>query len=104
MLPPGIPLSYIINIHLYPKHGRAYATPRMIYIRDPKQITAKTGTSVRINCFKLSPFPHFVSRKPQYKDIYWRTIEMPQRARAFQVNCCLKVHNAHLKLLSPISG
>ena len=24
---------------------------------------------------------------------------MPQRARTFQVNCCLKVHNAHLKLL-----
>ena len=36
-----------------------------------------------------------VSRKPQYKDVYRRTIEMPQRARAFQVNCCLKVHNAH---------
>ena len=28
---------------------------------------------------------------------------MSQRARIFQVNCCLKVHNAHLKLLSPIS-
>ena len=27
---------------------------------------------------------------------------MPQRARIFKVNCCLKVHNAHLKLLSPI--
>ena len=45
-----------------------------------------------------------VSRKSQYKDVYRRTIEMPQRARTFQVNCCLKVHNAHLKLLSPISG
>ena len=22
---------------------------------------------------------------------------MPQRAHTFQVNCCLKVHNAHLK-------
>ena len=31
-------------------------------------------------------------------------IEMPQRARTLKVNCCLKVHNAHLKLLSPISG
>ena len=29
---------------------------------------------------------------------------MPQRARTFKVDCCLKVHNAHLKLLSPISG
>ena len=46
----------------------------------------------------------FISRKPQYKEVYRRTIEMPQCARTFQVNCCLKVHNAHLKLLSPISG
>ena len=29
---------------------------------------------------------------------------MPQCAHTFQVNCCLKVHNAHRKLLSPISG
>ena len=29
---------------------------------------------------------------------------MPQRARTFKVNCCLKVHNAHLNLLSPILG
>ena len=27
-----------------------------------------------------------------------------QRARIFMGNCCLKVHNAHLKLASPISG
>ena len=45
-----------------------------------------------------------VSRKPQYKDVYRRTVEMPQCAHTYQVNCCLKVHNAHLKLLSPISG
>ena len=44
------------------------------------------------------------SRKPQEKGVYRRTREMPQRARTFQVNCCLKVHNAHLKLLSSISG
>ena len=43
-----------------------------------------------------------ISRKPQYKDVYRRTIEMPQRTRNFNVNCCLKVHNAHLNLLSPI--
>ena len=29
---------------------------------------------------------------------------MPQHACTFKVNCCLKIHNAHLKLLSPISG
>ena len=36
--------------------------------------------------------------------VYRGTIEMPQRGHTFQVNCCLKVHNAHLKLLSPILG
>ena len=45
-----------------------------------------------------------VSRNPQYKDVYRRTIEMPQRARPFKVNFCLNVHNAHLILLSKISG
>ena len=43
-----------------------------------------------------------LSRKPQYKDVCSRTIEMPQCARIFKVNCCLKVHNAHLQILSPI--
>ena len=36
-----------------------------------------------------------VSRKPQYKDVCRGTIEMPQRVRTFNVNCCLQVHNAH---------
>ena len=45
-----------------------------------------------------------LSRKPQYKDVHRGTIEMPQGAHTFKVNCCLKVHNAHLKLLTPISG
>ena len=44
-----------------------------------------------------------VSRKPQYKDIYRRIIEMPHHAHTFQVNRCLKVHRAHLKLPLPIS-
>ena len=45
--------------------------------------------------------PHFflfsginnVSRKLQYKDVYRRTIEMPQRAHIFKVNYWLKVAN-----------
>ena len=43
-------------------------------------------------------------RLPQYKDVYRRTIEILQRAHIFKVNCCFKVHNANLKLASPISG
>ena len=35
-------------------------------------------------------------------DVYSRTIEIPQRARIFKANCCLKVHNAHLMFASPI--
>ena len=42
--------------------------------------------------------------KPQYKDVYRRTIEMPQRARLLKINWYLKIHYAHQKLLSPISG
>ena len=46
----------------------------------------------------------FVFRKPQYKDVCRRTIEIPQHARLLKVNYCLKVHTAHQKLLLPISG
>ena len=47
---------------------------------------------------------YIVSRKAQYKDVKRRTIEIPQRGRIFMANCCLKVHNAQLKLVSPVSG
>ena len=46
----------------------------------------------------------FVIRKNQYKDVYRRTIEIPQSTHIFKANCCLNVHNVHLKLASPISG
>ena len=39
-----------------------------------------------------------------YKDIHRRTIEIVQRNRTLEDNCCLKVYNAHIKLASPISG
>ena len=45
-----------------------------------------------------------VSLKPQYKDVYERTIEIPQRTRIFKVRHCLKVHSAHLKLALSILG
>ena len=45
-----------------------------------------------------------VSGKPQYKDAYRRTIEILQSAHIFEGNYRLKVHNAHLKLASSISG
>ena len=31
-------------------------------------------------------------------------VEILQRAQIFKANYCLKVHNAHVKLVSPISG
>ena len=33
-----------------------------------------------------------------------RTIEIPKRAHIFKANCCLFIHNAHLKLALPILG
>ena len=45
-----------------------------------------------------------VSRKPPYKDVCRRAIEILQRAHIFKANCYLKVHNAHIKLASPIFG
>ena len=44
-----------------------------------------------------------VSRKLQCKDIC-RTIEVLQCTHIFKAKCCLKVHNALLKLASAISG
>ena len=38
-----------------------------------------------------------------HSTVYRRTIEILQRAHIFKVNCCLKVHNAHLKLASSVS-
>ena len=38
------------------------------------------------------------------KTIYDRTIEIPQRTRIFKADCCLEVHNVHLKLALTISG
>ena len=42
--------------------------------------------------------------KSQHKGVYRRTIEILQRGRIFKANCCLNVHNAHLKIVFPISG
>ena len=52
----------------------------------------------------LYPVSSAYPEKPQYKDVYIWAIEILQRAHIFKANCCLKVHNAHLKLALPISG
>ena len=55
-------------------------------------------------CFEF--YGKFVNvyRKSQYKHVYRRRIEIPQRTHLFETNCWLKVHNAPLKLASSISG
>ena len=45
-----------------------------------------------------------ISRKAQYKDVFRRTIEIPQRARIFKANSYLKAQNAHLKVTIAYSG
>ena len=87
-------IARITNVSL---HEREYSTSLKM------TFSTQSGLNFGVNdSFVLKVVT--ISRKPQYKDVYRRTIEMPQRARTFQVNCCLKVHNAHLKLLSSISG
>ena len=54
--------------------------------------------------FQAKKVKIIVSRKSQYKDVYRRTIEKLQRARILRLKCSLKVHKAHLKLVSQISG
>ena len=39
-----------------------------------------------------------------HEDVNRRTTETPQRTRNFKASHCLKVHNAPLKLPSPILG
>ena len=46
----------------------------------------------------------FVTQKPQHKDVHRRTIDMLQHSGIFEVNYCLKVHDAHLQLALPILG
>ena len=53
---------------------------------------------------KLLVFPLDWQRRRIPKDVCKRTIEILKSARIFKVNCCLKVHNAHLNLVSPIPG
>ena len=43
-----------------------------------------------------------ISRNGQYKDVYKKTIQIPQCTH--KANYCLKVHNVHLKLALPIPG
>ena len=45
-----------------------------------------------------SSLKHFLSKlKVQYKDVCRRTVRIVQRSH-FKVNCCLKLHHAHIKL------
>ena len=50
--------------------------------------------------FKL----HCISLNTQYKDVDTRTVEILQRTRTFNIDCCVKVHNAHFRLALQISG
>ena len=55
-----------------------------------------------MNLLNLLQFK-FMCRNEQYKDVYRWTIEFSQHTHIFKVDCCLKVHNAHLKLVSSVS-
>ena len=66
-------------------HGisKSHFSTRLICPIGLKLILKKPGIATEL-----------ISQKSQYKDIYTGRIEIPQRTHNFQVNCCLKVHNA----------
>ena len=67
-------------------------------------IVEHCGSFVTVHGGSLQNCCRTVFQKSQYKDVQSRTIESLQCACIFKVGCCLKVHNAPLKLASPISG
>ena len=71
------------------------------YVRDLYESFEALGDSGIVMVF---PFLKYVSRNLQYKHVYRRRIEIPQRTHIFPTKCCLEVHNAPLKLVSPLSG
>ena len=62
------------------------------------------AVSKGISMLVVRSFSLFISQNGQYKEVYSRTIEIPQCTRIFKSNCCLKVHNVRLKLALRISG
>ena len=59
---------------------------------------------ITINLLKWQNYHRFVSRQFLKKDVYRRTIEIPQCTSMFKANHCLKVHNVHFKVASSILG
>ena len=77
----------------------------MQYSLDPERVNIRIAlTWNALYILKHVPNTDIVSRKAEYKDVYRRTIEIPQRTLIFKDNCYLNVDNASLKLASSISG
>ena len=66
---------------------------------DNQKTTTNTSSYFRNKCHTSDHIP-----KGTVKDVYRRTIEIRQCTRISKANYGLKVHNAPLKLASPISG
>ena len=94
-LRPTVRLSGRLHSHLLPENKRNISRPSVphliLTIQSPFTVKSKEERFI-------------LSRKPKYKYVYRRTIEILQRARLFKANCCSKVHKAYLKLSLPISG
>ena len=40
---------------------------------------------------------YFISGNGQYKEAYWRTMEIPQRTRSFNSNCRIQIYSVYLQ-------
>ena len=93
---PAFQLGFVYTQRTRTRKGMLKRQPLVHYLpMDLMPILAKAMRIFNLRC---------IPRKAHYKDIHRRTIEIVQRNRTLEDNCCLKVHNAHIKLASPISG
>ena len=67
-------------------------------------LVPKDNKNAKMQTWKTYPFWSYPERRAQHKDVYRRTIEILQSANIFKANGCSKIHNAPLKLASPVSG
>ena len=97
------PVHHAINTlcTLYPSHCTHHAYT--LFILHTLYPTPCTLSPPALCTWCMGCTPLYSEQYTQYKDIYRRTIEMLQSVCIFKANCCLKVHNAHLMLSSPIS-
>ena len=75
--------------------------PLIAEILDPPLVTHAFYTNYTQAINDVVNIPKSTVQRSYYEK---NRIEILQRTHIFKANWCLKIHNAHLELVSPISG